>query len=134
MPDVGLVDVGLERRVGAGGLAADELARESRRRVQQHDEIRPRQLELAVLDLDEPREQPLALLALELRALVGEVGRDVAVADDEIVLGERGDEARPGMTAIARVEERGQLGVDLTETAELAVQVPDDRPAEGFPS
>ena len=63
VPCVRFVDVGLERRVAACGLAPDELARERDGRIEQDHELRPRQRELAVLDLLEPVEEPAARVA-----------------------------------------------------------------------
>ncbi len=75
----------------------------------------------------------LARLALELRSLVREIRRDVAVADDQVGAVERRDELRPRMQPVARVEQRRELRVHLVESAELAVQVVADRETERVP-
>jgi len=61
---------------------------------------------------------------------VGEVRRHVAVADDEVVRGDRLLENGPRVKAVARVEKPGELGVDLVHGAEDAVEVVADRDAE----
>ncbi len=130
MAGIRLVDIRLEGRVAARGLAPDELAREFDWRVEQHDELGPRQRELAVLDLVEPVEKPAACLALELCALVCGVRARVPVADDEVALLERSDDPRPGVESVARIEERRELRVHLIRRPELAVQVVRDGAAE----
>jgi hypothetical protein len=67
---------------------------------------------------------------VELRALVRSVRADVAVAHDEIMLGDCGGELRPRMKAVARIEHRRELRVHFVRRAELAVQVPGDRATE----
>src|SRR6266516_5770337 len=71
-----------------------------------------------------------ARVALELCALVRRVRADIAVADDEVVLRERGDELRPRMEAVTGVQHRGKLRVNLVGRAELAVQIVGDSPTE----
>src|SRR5258708_15896217 len=83
-----------------------------------------------MLVLREPLEQPLARFALEPGALVREIRRDVAVADDEVALLERRDETRPRVEAVARIEQRRQRRVHVVEPAVLAVEICPDRPAE----
>ena len=61
---------------------------------------------------------------------MGCVRRDVAVADDEVVLLERGKETWARMEAVARIKERGELRVNLVCCTELAVQVVGDGTAE----
>ena len=109
MPCVGLVNVGFERRVPACPLAPDQLARERDGRVEQHHEVGSRQGELAVLHLLQPVEEAPACGTGELRPLVGCVRRDVAVADDEVVLLERGKETWARVEAVAPVQSSCQL-------------------------
>ena len=59
------------------------------------------------------------------------VRADVAIAHDEVVLRERGDESRSRVEPVACVQHRGELGMDLVGGAELSVQVIGDCAAEG---
>lgn len=63
-----------------------------------------------------------ALLGRRARGLVGEVGGDVAVGEDDLARLKGGGEAGLGFKAIAGVKQSGEVRIDALKVAEITIQ------------
>src|SRR6267378_6356100 len=86
------------------------------------DEVLTRQAVNAVFEMLDPATKVGALVRRGARGLVREIGADVAVDESDFALVEGGFDFGLGLEAVASVKERGEMGVDGFERAELAVE------------
>ena len=91
--------------------------------VQEQVQVRFREFKVAVLGVENPVPEPAALLQiLQLGALVGDVGIDVAVQQDGLSPGERLPHSGGGPVPVFGKQKRHQLGVHCLYAAELSFQ------------
>ena len=91
--------------------------------VQEEVQIRFRKVEIAVLRLEDPVAQADALLAMgKFRTLVGDVGIDVAVQEDDLAGVERRTHRGCGTVAVLREKQGNELRMHGVDAAELALE------------
>ena len=128
--EIGFLQVDGLVGVVSGCFFPDQFLADEWRHIEPDDDIGPRQLEHVVFDSLDPFDQVILTFPIDSRALVSEVGRDVTVADDDLVVVECIDEQTARFVAVSGIECGGEFWCDGVERTEVTVEKPADGSSE----
>jgi len=120
--EIGLLDVLLCAGVAALGFAGDQFLGVARRNAEIEDKIFAWQAVDVVFEMFDPGHECGAFFRGSAGDLMGEVGGNVAVGEDDATFLEGGLQGGFGFEAVAGVEHGREMGIDGIERAEFAVE------------
>lgn len=130
MTEAGFLQVLLDVRVAAGGLASNQLLGLARRDAKIEDQGFAREIVNVVFEMFDPGDERGTIGGGSAGRLMGEVRGDVAVGEDDSALSQSDFQMRLGFEAIARIEQGAEMRVNGFEVAEIAVEKLADHFAE----
>jgi PLP dependent protein len=130
MREICFLQVAFESGIFPGAFGGYQALRFGSRDAQINDQIFHRKAVDLVLETPQPLQEFLAASWLDPRALMRQVGRDVAVRQHQVALRQRRFHLWPGFQTITGVEQGGKMRVHLFQRAEIAVQVARHEAAE----
>ncbi len=120
--EIGFLQVDGLVGVVSGHFFSDQFLADVWRHIEPDDGIEPWQFEHVVFDSFDPFDQVILTSSIDSRALVSEVGRDIAVADDDLVVVECIDEQTARFVAVRGIECCGEFWCDGVEWTEVTVE------------
>jgi len=120
--EIGFLQIAARFRVIPGALAAHQAMRLCHRQAKIDHQILGRKRVDLIFQLLQPREKFRALFARRTRALMRQVRSDVTVREHDLTRRKRGFNGGLRFEAVARIEQRGKMGIYRGQRAEFAVQ------------